>query len=207
MRFCILGSNRVRGRIKYKPVYETENLSDAIITFEGYVDEIRYKTMYLVVDFESSLIKKSIFGTSLEEDGSMRIPFFIIGEYNIDENNIEAWVRCDHTQIVHKGFTRDFDNNLAAIKEYLKIVSIAREMVEFKVVYQRNLFREGREYIRTFNRTISYSHEIVMGARGERKPVKKFIINKLDWIFVPIKERQLNIYDLKGNTSSVNGTL
>ena len=119
MRFCILGTDHYNSdELKTKkPVYQSTNLEETVRKFQQFINEVRYKRMYLVADFECYK-KKPFTASVMTEDFKDTIPFIIIGEWIVG-NDRDNWVRCDRMNLHTTGFKREFINNLAAVRKFI----------------------------------------------------------------------------------------
>ena len=208
MRFCILASNKIEDNLEIKtrkPIFETNDLEEAVQVYESYIQQIRHKTLFLIADFEYS--KKSFFrSSSLENDFEDVLPFFIIGQWCIGVDK-DLYVRCDRTQVSRKGFTREFSNNLAAMRDFLLCIEQEKN-AEFRVIYKKVLTDGNSSYDRIFNRKIASTTEMFCAERdGIYRPVRRFHLLLPDWEFVPLRKTVFKDIDLISKTiKTYNGT-
>lgn len=199
MKFYILGTNKSNHVIKTsKPLFESYNLDEAINVFEKYINEIRKTKLFLIVDFEKT--KKSKFKyLNIDNDyenteGGTSVPFFIIGEWSLGLNN-DMCIRSDRTQIVMRGFNREFTDNLAAFRYfYLCITKLIP--CEFRLLYKQRFYKDGNLYFKLFNRKIAivdkYSTPL---SNTITHSANKFYIPRLNWEPIPLEKNNRDIND------------
>ena len=181
MKFYILGTNKSNHVIKTsKPLFESYNLDKAINVFEKYINEIRKTKLFLIVDFEKT--KKSKFKyLNIDHDyedteGGTSVPFFIIGEWSLGLNN-DMCIRSDRTQIVMRGFNREFTDNLAAFKYFYSCITKLIPC-EFRLLYKQRFYKDGKLY---FKHIYADETEISLEMFGEYKWGEEFKISKVSY--------------------------
>ena len=193
MRFCILGTdfyNSDELRTK-RPVYQSCNLEEAVRMFQQFVNEVRYKRMYLVADFEC--YKKKVFAPSvMTEDFKKTIPFIIIGEWVVG-NDRENWVRGDRMNLQTSGFRREFTDNLAAVRRFIACLN-DREFAELSIAYKRTFIMYGQFEDAFFERTVATTTDVLF---SQQYPVKTFWITHRDWEIIPIEKRVFQYFKMK----------
>ena len=199
MKFYILGTNKSNHAIKTsKPLFESYNLDKAINVFEKYINEIRKTKLFLIVDFEK--IKTSKFKyLNIDHDyedteGGTSLPFFIIGEWSLGLNN-DMCIRSDRTQIVMRGFNREFTDNLAAFR-YFHTCITKLIPCEFRLLYKQRFYKDGNLYFKLFNRKIAIVDKYSTPLSGTIKYSKnKFYIPRLNWETIPLEKNNRDIND------------
>ena len=209
MKFYIFGNNK-----EYfisstkKALFKSDNLDEAVEKFNSFVDEIRNFNIFLLVDFE---INKQSFISGLEKDLEGNLPFFIISEWHLGQNENNITIRSDHTIIKKNGFIHEFQNNLVAIRDFISCIERKIDC-QFDIVYEKKseiIDRENKTIFvrkRKFNRKIADSKSILEGKKVS--PLKRIKLSSdNDWIFVPIENKVLSLFDLKTKNKETNLTV
>lgn len=191
MRFYIFGTNgnHIIATAR-KALFESDCLEEVVDKFERYIQEVKFKTLFLVLDTEYG--KRSFIKPATVEGGDEYIPFFIIGQWRLGQDK-DKWIRGDRTQIVKKGFIREFTNNLIATREFLIDINKS-EPSELRIIYKKLFKNKGKEYSRIFDKKIASTMEIL----NQKKDYKTHIfwIQFPNWRPVPLRERIFNMYEI-----------
>lgn len=200
MRYYILGTNKMEGAIKTKPMYIGNTLKDSLNEYTKYINEIRANRLLLIVDFE--VTKKPNFGyINIEKDYQDHIPFLIVGEWKLG-NEKDMCIRSDMITISERGFTRQFKDNLAALKYFFKFKGNemsgndhywAYNNSSLNIVYKKKYSKNGKVYYKIYDRKITSLKEAFGQPSGPK--IKKFYIPDLDWESMEITKNQRDIKD------------
>lgn len=184
-----------------KAAFSSSNLDECVERFNKYIKEIRYKHMYMIVDFgdigNRGFFKSQCINPLSHSD---YIPFLVIMEYHFGDDRSKL-VRADHTEILHYGFKQSFENNLSAVKCF-NIWLERGEAVKFIIKYRRKVHGKGTSiYICGYEKSIADSKSILRRNSLAMGPsfITRFKITPLDkeWEFEPIEQPRIADVKLK----------
>ena len=181
MKFYIFGNTKKCSTIvanRKSAAFTSDDLNATLETYKNYINEVRFTNIYFIADFElfgsAGLFKKTV---TLDEDNNPVLPFLVIGEWHNGENK-DNIIRCDKTIITRKGFTHQFNDNLAALQEFLYCIDNHIKS-EFSIEYSRTKIMNGVKTKCDYFRMIADSVAVVRNTKP--KPINRIRLFETDW--------------------------